>query len=49
MYLIYLLLVFFTAAYIYHSYLPYFINFDENVFLLLVCIFYSLLYLVFDK
>ena len=47
MYLIYLSLVFIMAAYIYHSYLPYFAYFDEYFFILLVCIFFSLLYLFF--
>lgn len=48
MYLIGLLLVFLIASYIYHSYLPYFGDFDENIFLLLICIFYSMLYLLFN-
>lgn len=48
MYLIYLLIVFLIASYIYHSYLPYFMNFDEYIFILLICILFSLLYLLFN-
>jgi hypothetical protein len=48
MYLIGLLIVFVLASYIYHFYLPYFVDFNENVFLLLICIFYSVLYLSFN-
>ena len=44
MYLIYLLLVFLASAYIYQTYLPYLYNIDENVFVLLNCLVYSLLY-----
>ena len=47
MYLIYLLIVFILSSYIYQRYLPYLIFFDEYDFLLLVCLFYSLLYVVF--
>ena len=48
MYLIYLLLVFITASYIYNTYLPYFIDFNEYIFLLSVCLVYSLLYLLLN-
>ena len=46
MYLIGLLLVFVIAAYIYHYNLHFFIDFDETIFLLLICILYSVLYLL---
>ncbi len=48
MYFIYLLLVFLISAYIYHSYLPYVFYFDENTFILIMCIFYSIIYFMFN-
>ena len=48
MYSIGLLFVFLISAYIYDRYLPYFGDFDENIFLLLICIFYSILYCLFN-
>lgn len=45
MYFIGLLIVFLGGAYIYHRHLPYFGDFDEKYFLLLICIFYSCLYI----
>jgi hypothetical protein len=48
MYFIYLLLVFLISTYIYHSYLPYVFYFDENIFTLLMCLFYSIIYFMFN-
>ena len=45
MYFVYLFLVFLLSIYLYHFYLPYFVYVDEDKFILIICILYTILYL----
>lgn len=49
MYLICLLFICLISAYVYHTYLPYFIDVNESVFIVLMCGLFSLLYLLFNR
>jgi len=47
MYFIYLLFVFLISSYVYHTYLPNVIDWNESLFIICMCGLFSFLYLAF--